>query len=927
MTRETAVQFKGFRLEPDNARLWQGARALKLKPKAFAVLCCLVEHAAQLVSKDELWQAVWPNITVSDDVLTACVRDIRKALGDNARTPQFIETVHGRGYRFVASVTTAPPRSGLESRVQSLGSVGHRGGLPVQTLDARRQTLDIPLVGREVELAQLHGWFDKVLSGEPQMVFVTGEPGIGKTTVVDAFLTRITHEHEPEIWIGQGQCIEHYGAGEAYFPVLTALGRLCRSLRGAHFIELLGQQAPTWLVQMPTLLAAAELESLQRKTAGAARERMLRELAEALEALSAEQPFVLVLEDLHWSDPSTLELLAVLARRREAARLLFLCTYRSVEMLREGHPLPGVLHELYAHQLARKLGLGRLSQTEVNAYLTLRFPESLLPARLGQVLHQRTGGNPLFLSTMVRELVERWILRQEADGLWSWQGDLTELERWTPESVRHVLARQHDRLTPEEHRVLAAASVAGAEFSAAAVAAALETETTQIEDHCRRLAEQQHCLRLAGVSEWPDGTRAGRYGFQHALYQEFWHERVSVSHQQQWHLRIGERKEAAYGQRAGEIAAELALHFEQGRDYQRAVRYLQQAGENALRCMAHHEAVHLIRKGLELLPTLPESPERAQQELKLQLTLAAPLTATAGYTSLEVESVHTRALELCRQVGETPQLFSTLLGLCGFYLERAEIQKAREVAEQGLSLAQKVQDPIYLMWAHRALGDLFYRLGKFTLTREHLEKGIAIYNAQNHRASSALDDPAVYCLSFAAYALWFLGYPDQALQKSSAALTLAQEASRPFSVAFALDLAAVLHRSRREGRAAQERAEAAIELSREQGFPFFLTLGIIQRGWALVEQGLVEEGISQLREGLTAWRAMRTELSRPTFLALLAEAYGKVGQVEEGLSLLTEALATIDRTGERYYEAELYRLKGELLLAQSKENRIAAETV
>ncbi len=919
MNSESHLLFSPFRLDPLNQRLWRDAQEIPLRQKTFAVLRYLVEHPDQLVTKEALLDTLWPETYVSDVVLTVCIRELRRALGDERKTPRFIATVHGRGYRFLPTVTTQPVQS-PKFKVPS-----------VDTQDSALRTQHSALVGRETELAQLRGWFDKALSGERQMVFVTGEPGIGKTTVVEAFLARIIrgheHKHEHEIWIGRGQCIEQFGAGEPYLPLLEAMGALCQEPGGQHIVTVLNQYAPTWLLQLPAVLGNLDLEPLQRKTAGATRERMLRELTEALEVLTTERPLVLVLEDLHWSDLSTLELLSYLARRRPSCRLLVLGTYRPVEMLIDGHPLKRVTQELFAHSLGKELTLTGLSEAEVTTYLTRRFPESVLPTRLGQVLYHRTGGNPLFLTSMVQDLLSREVLLPGTDSRWEFHGTMVELERWTPESVRHVLARQRERLAPEEQWVLAAASLAGAEFSAAAVAAALETEATEVEDHCGRLAEQQQFLRLAGISEWPDGTRAGRYGFLHALYQEFWHERVSVGHQQQWHLRIGERKEAAYGRRTREIAAELAVHFEQGQDYRKAVRYLRQAGENALRRFAHQEAIHLIRKGLELLPTLPDTPERAQQELRLQLTLAAPLTAATGYTALEVESVHTRALELCRQIGETPQLFTALQGLCGFYLERAEIPKAREFAEQGLSLAQSVQDPIYLMWAHRMLGDVFYRLGEFALAREHLEQGIALYNAQARRSSGVLDDPAVYCLSFTAYALWFLGYADQALQRSDEALTLAQEIARPFSVAFALDLVAVVHRSRREGRAAQERAEAAIALSREQGFPFFLTLGTILRAWALVEQGQVEEGIIQLREGMAAWRAMRTELSWPTFLAMLAEAYGKVGQVEEGLALLTEALATINRTGERYYEAELYRLKGALTLqSQTSPRRVPGKS-
>jgi predicted ATPase len=250
---------------------------------------------------------------------------------------------------------------------------------------------------------------------------------------------------------------------------------------------------------------------------------------------------VLVLEDLHWSDLSTLELLSYLARRREQARVLIVSTYRPIEMLTDDHPLRRVTQELFSHSFGQELPLRRLSAAEVSVYLTLRFRDGVLPTRLGQVLHHRTGGNPLFLTRLVQDLLNREVILPGDDGRWEFQGEVAEVETWTPESVRHLLARQRERLAPDHQRVLEAASLAGVEFSAAAVAAALETQVTQVEEHCGRLAEQQQFLHPAGIGEWPDGTRAVRYGFVHALYQEFWHERVSVGKQQQWHLRMGER--------------------------------------------------------------------------------------------------------------------------------------------------------------------------------------------------------------------------------------------------------------------------------------------------------------------------------------------------------------------------------------------------
>jgi predicted ATPase len=346
-----------------------------------------------------------------------------------------------------------------------------------------------------------------------------------------------------------------------------------------------------------------------------------------------------------------------------------------------------------------------------------------------------------------------------------------------------------------------------------------------------------------------------------------------------------------------------------------ALPYWQRAGQRAIERAAPLEAIAHLSKGLEVLRTLAETPERPQQELDMQIALGQAWMAAKGQGVPEVERAYSRARELCQQVGETPELFPVLLGLWRFYLVRAEYQTARELAEQCLSLSQRVHDPALLLGAHYALGATVYLLGELTLARAHLEQGLALYDRQQHHqlAFRYGMDLGVWCLSYVAWQYWALGYPEQALTRSHEALTLAQELSHPHSLASALDYAAFVHCYRREGHATQERAEAGMALASEKGFPQFVALGMIMRGWALAVQGQGQKGIAQLHQGLTAFRAAGAEISRSRDLGLLAEAYGEAGQTEEGLTVLAEALAVVDKTGERYWEAELHRLKGELL--------------
>ncbi|HSF30639.1 MAG TPA: AAA family ATPase [Candidatus Tectomicrobia bacterium] len=873
--------------------LWRGAQAIPLRPKTFAVLRYLLDHPGQLLTKTAILDAVWPGITIGDGGLMVCMHELRRALGDDPKAPRYIETLPRRGYRFIGHIPLIRHPASLSPQSSSLSPVAP--------------------VGRKAEMAYLQERLERALRGARQVVFVTGEGGLGKTTLIDAFVEAVGRDRR--LWVGRGQCIEHYGAGEAYMPVLEAFGGLCREPEGQKLVQCLAQHAPTWLAQMPGLVSASDLEALQRQVMGATRERMLRELATAIEVFTDAQALVLVLEDLHWGDYSTLDLLTMLGRRREPARLLVLGTYRPEDVLRQAHPLQIVQHELHIHGRCETLPLTLLTEVAIAAYLTACFPGLPMVERLAHFVHQRTDGNPLFMVNVVENWLAQGIL-VERDGLWTLPAGFEALPAGVPESLRQMIAQRLKQLSAEYLQVVEAASVAGAEFSAAAVAAALSQEVAWVETSCTHLARQGQLLRLSGERAWPNGVVATCYSFIHALYQEVVYNQVPAAQRVNLHRRIGEGLEAGYGTLASDIAAELAMHFERGRDARRAITYLRQAAGNTLRRYANREAIEHLTKGLALIHNLPETPERTREELDLLIALGPALMAARGYGALEVERTYAQALRLCQHGGETSQIFPVLVGLQRFYLLRAELQTARELGERLLTMAQSARNVALLLTAHYRQGPLLVFQGEFALAREHMEYGVALYDAQRSRSHIFLhgDDAGVGCLSYLALALWFLGYADQALERMHAALARARELAHPFSLAYALIAAAWLHQYRREEQATQTYAEEALALSRQQGIPLREAQGTIMRGWALTAQGLCEEGIAGMHQGLEAFRATGAELNRTYYLLLLAEAYGQRGQVDAGLRALTDALAGVHRGRERWWEAELHRLKGELVL-------------
>jgi predicted ATPase len=864
-----------------------------------AVLHYLAQRPGQTITKRELLKALWSGTVVTKAVVKECIRAVRDALGDDALAPTYLETVGREGYRFIGT--------GGSSQHSVVSSP-----LPHPIPESRSPTPTI--VGRDAEVAQLHQWLGKALNGQSHLIFVTGEPGIGKTTLIELFRERL--QATADVTIGYGQCVEHYGEGEAYLPLLEALGRLCREANGQQLIPLLRKHAPTWLIQLSGVLPEDEQQALQLQVQGATQQRMLRELAEAIEVGTVRRPLVLVLEDLHWSDHSTVEFLAYLARRRQRARLLIVATYRPADVVLGSHSLKTVKQELQAHGQCEELRLELLKKEDIKEYVTRRFPGTTASNGLAQAVYEHTEGNALFMVNVVEELIRQGVVIED-EGQWKLKGDTARVS--IPDTLRQLIERQVAQLSEDERRVLEGASVAGTELAVAAVAAGLKQEMDVVEEVCEGIAWQGHFLQESGIAEWPDGTVSGRYAFRHALYQNVLYERIAEARRVRLHRLIGEHLEAGYKERAQEIAAELAVHFERGRDYQRAVQYLRQAGENAVRRSAYVEAVSLLTRGLELFKTLPNAPERIQQELQLQLALGPPLIATTSGAASEVKQVYARALELCRQLGETPQLLPVLSGLRAVYLSQGDYQTARGLAEQCLRLVQSGQDPTMLLLAHFGIGTTLYFLGEFPLSREHLEQALALYDPRRHnpQVSRAPVDLRIASLTYLAWILWNLGYPEQAVRKSPEALALAQVLSHPQSSVWALNLGAKVHLYRREGPAVQLQAEAMLRLANKQEFPYWLAEGTMLRGWALAEQGREEEGITQMRQGLADWRALESGVAASYFLSLPVAAYEKGGQIEEGLTILAEALEIVRKTGESLFEAEIYRLKGELTLQKS----------
>jgi DNA-binding winged helix-turn-helix (wHTH) protein/predicted ATPase len=894
-------RFGDCELDDRRYELRRGGVPCHLEPQVFEVLAYLVRNRDRVVPRAELLDEIWGSRFVSDSALASRVKAARRAVGDSGREQGLIRTVHGRGYQFLAPVREQAPTHERARPVGLLAPAPPAGAAPI---------------GREAELGRLGRLYDLAEDGRRQVAFVTGEPGIGKSTLVEAFSGEVERGRAGRV--ARGQCLEQRGAPEPYLPIFDALDRLCRD--DGEALGLLSRLAPTWLVQMPALVDPGDRADLEHRALGGTTERMLREAAEALEAVASDRPLVLVLEDLHWADPSTVDLLVWLARRDTPARLLVAGTYRPADALAGAAPIGDAGAELRLRGLATELRLGELGPEAVAAVLGRGLPGADVPEELARLVHRRTDGVPLFVVQLAQAWTDAGVLRPSA-GTWELapgpDGDGHEV----PDDLRRLLELQLERLDAADLAMLETAAVGGVEFAAATAASGGAGTVDAVEERCAALARHGRFLRPADPVAWPDGTVSAGFRFVHDLHRTVLYDRIPAGRRARLHAAVADRLVQAYGAAAADHAAELAAHLLAGHDHARAVPYLQAAAMQAMGRSAPREAIQHLEALLDALPHLPEGPEREQAELAAQMTLGPALVATRGFASPELEAAFTRAHELCLALERPYEQTLALHGLAAVNEFRGRYHRSEALLTQILHLGVSE----LAVEALELLACSTFHQGAAARAVGYAERGLALYDDAGVDPTYLApfgEHPAVSCHDWAALALWFLGHPASALDHAEQARALA--VAHPYSLASAEVQLTYLHQYRGEASETLRWAERAMATAVEHGFPIRAAQAAILGGWALAVTDGDSAGVEQLRAGLAGYLATGAGLDHPYYLGLLGEAVAATAGPPAGLVVVEEAIRMVGTTRPFYYLPELHRIRGDLLAQVGRSDQAAA---
>jgi tRNA A-37 threonylcarbamoyl transferase component Bud32/tetratricopeptide (TPR) repeat protein/type II secretory pathway predicted ATPase ExeA len=770
-------------------------------------------------------------------------------------------------------------------------------------------------VGREVQRAQMWRAYTRVKEGRGMILAITGEAGIGKTSLLEDFIAELGDRGERPV-VGRGRCSQRLAGDEPYLPILEALESLLHPQSGPSFAGIMKQVAPTWY----GLVGGDSVESLasgeaREKAPAASQERMKREFAALVQELSKSLPLVLFIDDLHWADISTIDILNYLAGRFSDTRVLVLGSYRPSDMALRGHPFMHIRNDLQSRGLFVEIAVPFLSTQDVVRYLELEFPGNKFPSDFASVIHAKTEGSPLFMADLVRYLHDTGGIVEEG-GRWALARALPEHPRELPESVRGMIQRKIEQVEDRDKRLLAAASVEGHEFDSAVITEVVEMDALDVEERLEVLERINVFVRRGEEREFPDHSLTLNYQFVHVLYQNAMYDSLQPTRRAALCGKVAKALVARYGDQVPAVAARVAVLFETARDFSAAAQYFHIAAGRSVGLFAFREALALAERGLNALKSLPDSAAGNQQELVLQMMKGVALRSTSGWSTSQIEQVFARARQLVQILDDPPELIPVLWATTLFNLIRGNLVVCRDNADDLMRQAERSGNKAYLMAAHHVSGVVREFLGDMVESSRLLERCRELHLPSEHAAHVAMygQDPGTTARAMSSRPLWALGYPDRAIERARETLGIARAEGHPTMISFALVVIQGIHLYRGEAAEAVKVGDEIAALCREFELPQEAVWSKGFQGYALHLLGRGEEGIEVLIDSLARQKALSAGLVRSAFLALLADALRGAGRVEEGLQAIEEGFAHAEQHSEGGYVAELHRVRGELLL-------------
>jgi predicted ATPase/ABC-type dipeptide/oligopeptide/nickel transport system ATPase component len=765
-------------------------------------------------------------------------------------------------------------------------------------------------LGRQRELKLLRRCFEECKAGKGQVVSIVGEAGIGKSRLLHEFRKSLKDENVTYL---QGNCHPR-GKQRPYYPVIDLL-RANFQIEGGDKDAEIREKVRTGLRMLgikdkaclPYIFELLSIEKSGIEKIASTPEETKNKINEVLGLIARKgaeiRPVVLAVEDWHWTDQTSAEATEHLLKSIASARIMLMFSYR---------PFSDSWSPLTYHT---QISLSNLSNHDTLTMTADLFGVKRLDGSLKDLILHNTRGVPFFVEEFIGFLNNLRIVERKGDRCHLVR-DIKDMS--VPDTIQDVITSRIESLPQSARDLLLAGSVVGRQFGYQLIA-----RMTELPDY--ELESRLSVLRYSGFLYERGRSPQSIYVFKHALIQDACHRLLSDVECKNYHAKIAQFLQQDAPESAHDEPEKLGHHLTEAGFPEQAIPYWQRAAEIAIRRSAIREGISYLGTALDTVRKLPESPQRTRLELDLQIALGPALMAMNGYGAPEVEAVYSRARQLCEQSEETPKLFTVLRGLWGYYVVRGELETAYELGDRCVALARRARKQPLALWAHYAVGMTLYHLGEFTSALDHFEKGMDLYDVRKRNFQRALQDPGVACLSYRALTQWIIGYPDQALRTSQDAVNLAKSLNHPFSMAYALSIEGLVNQFCRNVQESRRQAEAAESLCRERSISYWFAWGPILRGWAMTTQGEGKDGIKEILRGLAAYSSTGAEIARPLFLGMLADAYRKVGKTRDGLAAIAQGLDKIRETGDRFYEPELHRLKGELLLATHRDHRSDAE--